>query len=174
MKQLTDRLEEARKQLREYRRFDQAAPEQPQQAKPRLETFEHELIELLLMQPDLALPAVDALTVNDLETTAAKEIFKMYEQLVRQNVTADLSQLLLAFDDPDMKNLLADCDHTGQSKQDTDVEWDLQAIIHAIHQRQIENKLKQDQASLESDELSDEEQLNKLEQFFKTKRESIE
>ncbi len=172
--QLNDRLEEARKQLREYKRFDRATPETSPVEKPRLEPFEHELFELLLMQPDLSLPAVDALTVDQLETAPAKEIFQMYEQLVRQDVTADLRQLLLAFDTPEMKNLLAECDHTGQSKQDTDVEWSLQAILDAIHQRQVRKKLQQDVASLESQELSDAEQINMLEQFFKEKRETID
>ena len=97
-KHLNDRLEEARQHQREYKRFERDAPEQPRKVRPRLEPFEHELFELLLIQPDLALPAVDALTVDHLETAAAKEIFKTYEQLVRQNVTADLSRLLLEFD----------------------------------------------------------------------------
>ena len=174
LKDLVERLEEARKQLREYRRYDKPAADEPPKAKPRLEPFEHELFELLLMQPDLTLPAVDALTVDDMETTAAKEIFGMYEQLVRSDVTADLSQLLLSFDDPDMKNVLADCDHLGQSKQDTDVEWNLEAVIDAIRQRQIRNKLRQDLASLESADLSEDEQVSKLEEFFRAKRETID
>ena len=75
---------------------------------------------------------------------------------------------------PEMKNLLAECDHTGQSKQDTDVEWDLQAIINAIHQRQVESKLQRDQASLEAADLPPEQQIDMLLKMFEKKRELID
>lgn len=170
LQHLNDRLEEARQQQREYKRIDRGAPEGSRK-KPHLEPFEHQLFELLLMQPDLALPAVDALTAAHMETPAAKEIFKAYEQLVRENVMADLSHLLLAFDDPDMKNLLAECDLTRQSKQDRDVEWDLQAIIDAVHQRHLESQLKNDEQALQSDNLSHDEKMNRLRQLIQKRRE---
>ena len=171
---LSDRLLEARQNLRQHRRPTPAVEQVTRKKKQPLKPFEHELFELLLLQPDLALPAVDALKVEDFETATAKEIFKMYEQLVRQHVTADLSRLLLEFDDAETKNLLAECDDTGQSKQDTDVEWDLQSILAAFHQRQAEIELQKDQASLEADDLTVEQEKELLAKFFDKKRELID
>ncbi len=143
----------------------------PSEPKPRLEPVERELFEMLLQVPAYVPVVLDRIDVTELRTSTARDIYRQVGQLAAADAAVDFNSLLLAFDDPQMKSLLVELDESGRSKQQVDYNMLLEDLILAFSRRITEETLRRQQAALESEELSEQEQLDALLAIMKHKLE---
>jgi DNA primase len=143
----------------------------PSEPKPRLEPVERELFEMLLQVPAYVPVVLDRIDVTELRTSTARDIYRQVGQLAAAEVAVDFSSLLLAFDDPQMKSLLVELDESGRSKHQVDYNMLLEDLTLAFSRRITEETLRRQQAALESEELSEQEQLDTLLAIMKHKLE---
>jgi DNA primase len=143
----------------------------PSEPKPRLEPVERELFEMLLQVPAYVPVVLDRIDVTELRTSTARDIYRQVGQLAADEVAVDFSSLLLAFDDPQMKSLLVELDESGRSKHQVDYNMLLEDLTLAFSRRITEETLRRQQAALESEELSEQEQLDTLLAIMKHKLE---
>lgn len=140
-------------------------------AKPKLETIELNLFELLLQQPALVRPVLDQIDVTQLRSSPARDLYRLFADLDEAGETADFEHLMLAMDDPQMKNLLVEIDEQGRQKENIDHQLLMNDLIRAFARRQMEESMRRHQAALEAENLNEQEQLDALLHIMKNKLE---
>ncbi len=171
--QLRQRLDERRRSrpARTRQRADaaHAAPE-----RRTLQPMERDLFEMLLQRPESVASVLESIQVNHLESATARQLFQMLVSLVDQGQATDVGRMLLSTDDPVLKSLLVELDEAGNRKVDVDHDLALRELLQTFSKRDVQQQLQRQQASLESDELDDQQQLDMLLQILKTKKDLIE
>jgi DNA primase len=171
--QLRQRLDEQRRgQTAGGPSRGNAPPAAPQ--KPTLEPMERDLFELLLLHPEAVATVLEAIPADNLRSAGARQLLQMFASVTDQGITPDFDRLLLATDDPMFKNLLVELDEAASGKADADGELALRELLQTFNKRQTQEHLQRQQASLESDELDEKQQLEMLLQILRTKQELID
>lgn len=170
--QLRQRLEEQRRRkttssMRDNKDADVSA-------KLTLEPAERELFELLLQQPEAIASVLESIEAVHLRSAAARALHELMTQIAKRGDVPELSALLLHTDEPAMKSLLVELDEGGHRKADVDRELALRELLQTLTKRQTEETLRQQQASLESEHLNDEQKMEMLLKMLRTKQELID
>jgi DNA primase len=166
---LRQRLDEQRRRRPRGPARATATPSAPN--KPTLEPVERDLFELLLLHPESAGAALEAISPAHLRTAAARELLEMYTDSIAQGYTPDFHRLLLVTDDPMFKNLLVELDEAAHRKSPADDQLALRELLQTFTKRHTQEQLERRQASLESDDLNEQQQLDVLLEIIRTKQE---
>jgi DNA primase len=170
--QLRQRLEEQRRRPTGNRA--RAAAATPPPTKPTLEPMERDLFELLLLHPEASETVVATIIPDHLRSSAARQLLEMFASALAEGVTPDFQRLLLSTDDPAYKNLLVELDEAASRKAGADGELALRELLQTFTKRHTQQELQRQQASLETDELNEQQQLEMLLQILRTKQELID
>ncbi len=172
--QLRDRLQDARQQQRPRLNSPDAPIEAPTPRSFQLQPVEQELLELLLRHPEAMPSVLEAIQVDQLTTEIAKLIFGRLEQLQTADGVLTFERLLLSFDEPEVKTLLVTLDEAAASKNLSEPDAVVSDLIKAFERRQLEDTLRQGQATLESANLDQDQALDLLKDMLRKRQELID
>ena len=135
-----------------------------------LEMTERWLLEILTQNEELAIAAVDEISIDELDTEAAKSLYRIYQTLVFDRVPCDFARVLTETEDPTLKSLLVELDEQAAEKNVTDTEDQLKQIIVAYRRRTEDRQQRQNTGVLERQEMDDKEELDLLNQIIEQQR----
>ena len=138
--------------------------------------LERELLEILLLQPEAAAVAVDAIPVDQLADGSLREVYAAISSLVAQREIPDFNRVLTHLEQPELKNLLVDIDQQAQQKSllaADDPETRLNSLIISFRLTKEEEERHIQRARLEDDRASDDEKLDVLRELFERKRKRL-
>ncbi len=164
---------ELRLRLRSMRRAPTSAGRREnttREKEPGLDSWERSLFELLTQRPELAAAATQSIPASELQTRAARALWELYVSFCSQNEVPEFGRVLTALDDPVWKNLLVEVDESAQAKSFDDAEQHLQGLIAAFERRAHERQTRDVISTLESNNLSEEEQLSVLHELIDRQR----
>ena len=128
------------------------------------------LLEILTQNEELAIAAVDEINIDELDTEAAKSLYRIYQTLVFDRVSCDFARVLTETEDPLLKNLLVELDEQAAEKNVTNTEDQLKQIIEAYRRRTEDRQQRQNTGVLERQEMDDKEELDLLNQIIEQQR----
>jgi DNA primase len=111
-----------RRRLTALRRGHTARPhsalvgQQPQSEKIELDSWQRELLELIVSQPDCIELARRRIAAEQLTEGPARRIYETSLRLADAGASPDFNRLMLQFDEPEVKNLLVELDERGREK----------------------------------------------------------
>jgi DNA primase len=138
-----------------------------------LSPCEIELLESLVLHPEMAPTALADIADEDLPTPAARELFRCYRQREEAGESLEFGAVLASIENVDAKNMLVVLDEMAQEKSPKailDGPTRLRSVIRQIHQRHELRELRQAEAALEQQIYAPEEELNVLSQMIAAKR----
>ncbi len=137
----------------------QAAQPMPRAQRLNLSSWERELLELLLHQPQALQQISQTLQPEDIPNLFCRQMYTRALQLTVAGQTPSFQTLSAVTDDNDEKNLLVECDILGEQKSNSDTEQrvnDLLALIADQKQQAWQNsqvaELKQNQLDPEHEQ----------------------
>jgi DNA primase len=142
--------------------------EQPQQTDHKFAALapgEVELLEILVLHPELAPTALTDVSDDDLSSATARELFQAYRRLEEGGHSLDFNAVLAEIEDPQLKHVLVELDdlaHDKSQKAIFDGPARLRSVIRQFHQRHELHELRQRQTELEQRILSPEEEIVEL------------
>lgn len=154
-------------------RAAEAAPAKPA---PNVRDFtprEAELLEILLVHPELVANAVRDIELGQLKSDAVRKIFYTFHALQDEGHTPDFGHVLTELEDPQLKNILVELDERAHDKAGEaleDAEVRLRGLV--VHFRfELEAKdRQQQQAALETKRLSEQDELAALQHLIARER----
>jgi len=138
-----------------------------------LSADEAELLEILILQPELAPIALTDVAEEDLTSSAARELFQTYRRLEEGGHSLDFHAVLSEIEDPQLKHVLVELDdlaHEKSPKAILDGPARLRSVIRQFHQRHELRDIRQTEAALEQRAFSEQEELNVLANVIAAKR----
>jgi len=144
------------------------AVEQP--AASPMPAWERELLEVILLEPEGVAAAAEVISLEDIESAQARDIFTRCCELSQAGITPDFDRLMLEFDDPATKNLLVDLDEEGQSKSASDPASRLRDLLDALKRRRQQQVVDRQTNVLRERRLEADDELAVLEQLIEHER----
>lgn len=129
-----------------------AQPARPQ--KPG--AWDRELIEIIIGHGELMDALLERLSEADVESPAARQIYALAGEMYHRGEPPTFQRLMLATDDPTLKNLLVDCDEVGQQKTTSDPPQRIRDLIADRDRRQLEARHCITMAELKTNQLDPE------------------
>ncbi len=172
---LRDRLTALREQQSRYVQRSQLPP---QKAAPLLKPgdlspFERELLELIIVAPQVAPIALERVQSGWLECEAAKLMLDAYEQLEFSGQSLEFDSVLIALEDPSLKSLLVTLHEQAQAKLKftrESAEQRLHSLTHRMGEKQDEFRRQQRVLELQNSGLSETEELDVLQDLIRQAR----
>ncbi len=131
----------------------------PREQRLNLSSWERELLELLLHQPQVLQQISQTLQAEDIPNPFCRQMYTRALQLTVAGQTPSFQTLSAVTEDNDEKNLLVECDELGEQKSNSDTEQrvnDLLALIADQKQQAWQNsqvaELKQNQLDPEHEQ----------------------
>ena len=128
-----------------------------------LEPVEAELLEILVLHPELVGEALASTHIEALPSAAAQEVLRTYRRLLDEERGVEFETLMTAVEDGRIKNLLVKLDEQAQAKasqaQDTGVVR-LRGLIRDLEMKHVEKECRQRLAALEAHSLDEQEEYN--------------
>jgi DNA primase len=134
---------------------------------------ETELLEILVLHPELAATALTDVADDDITSLPAREILQTYRYLEEGGHSLDFHSVLSEIEDPQLKHLLVKIDdlaHEKSSKAILDPPDRLRTVIRQFHQRHELRQIRQTEAALEQRTFSEEEEQHVLKDMIAAKR----
>lgn len=88
--------------------------------KVALQPWERELLELVIHEPEILPLLAEQLDTEEIPHEVCRDIYIKAVEIMHAGQVPTFDQLMLATNDPDIKNLLVDCDETGREKKTSD------------------------------------------------------
>jgi DNA primase len=132
-----------------------------------------ELLEILVLHPELAPTALTDIGDEDLASPAGRQIFQTYRQLEEGGFALDFHAVMSQIEDSQLKHLLVEIDDAAQAKSPKailDGPSRLRSVIRQFHQRHELRELRQTEAALEQRAFNEQEELNVLASMIAAKR----
>lgn len=153
-----------------------AAATAPSKPLPRVRDFsthEIELLEILLVHPELVADAIRGIEVGQLKSDAVRTIYHTFHALHDAERTPDFGNVLTALDEADLKNVLVELDERAHAKAEEaqeDARARLGRLVAHFHY-ELETKDRQQKlAALEAKRLSEQEELAALQHLIAQER----
>lgn len=149
------------------------APALPSFAVRELIPAEVELLEVLILHPDLAPVALTDVAESDLSSPTAREILQTYRRLEEGGHSLEFNTVLAEIEDPQLKTVLVHLDDLAQEKSPKailDGPTRLRSVIRQFHQHHELREIRQTEAALEQRTFNAEEELNVLSSLIAAKR----
>lgn len=174
-----DALREQLTRLRSQQsRFAKREEPNAQSAKPLmkpgdLSPYERELLELIIVAPQVAPIALERVQSGWLECAAAQAMLDAYQQLEFGGQSLEFESVLVALEDPSLKSLLvtlyeqahAKMEYTSDSAEDR-----LRVLTHRMGERQDAMRRQQQVNQLQDPKLSENEELDLLQDVIRQAR----
>ena len=128
----------------------------PTPAPTKLSAWERELLEIVIRDGEIMDAMLEQIHEEDVTHPIARQIYVMAAQFYHDGVTPNFDRLMLATDDPAVKNLLVDCDEVGQQKTNTDARQRLSDLLADRERRQTEARHRMTVAELRTNQLDSE------------------
>jgi DNA primase len=146
----------------EYLGEDEAIDvESPEGTSPRsIPVWDRELLELLVVHPELSTAAGDAIAAEQISHPACRRIYETLCRLTATGEPVGFDRLSLEFDQPAMQGLLVDLDETGRAKGEViaDPEALLKELIATFERQEAQRRDPARIAQLREGSLDDEQQ----------------
>jgi DNA primase len=155
---------------------DLSQDEQPRPADHKLAALspgEVELLEILVLNPQLAPTALTDVADDDLASATARELFQTYRRLEEGGHSLEFNTVLAEVEDPQLKHVLVQLDdlaHEKSQKAILDGATRLRSVIRQFHQRHELLELRQTEAALEQHAFNEQEELSLFSQMIAAKR----
>lgn len=138
-----------------------------------LSPYERELLELIIVAPQVAPIALERVQSGWLECDAAQAMLDAYQQLEFSGQSLEFDSVLVALEDPSLKSLLvtlheqanAKLGYTSESAEDR-----LRVLTHRMGERQDEMRRQQQVSELQKSDLSETEELDVLQDVIRQAR----
>jgi len=155
---LRARLKALRRAATSQTRSATAAGAEPKASsyQPRLSPWDRELIEIILYQSDMIDALLDQIQPEEIESPAARQLFELAAELFHQGATPNFQRLMLATDDPALKNALVDCDEEGRHKSNSDPRQRVHDLLADRDRRRQEARHSMTLAELKTNQLDPE------------------
>ncbi len=137
---------------------------------PKLDSWDRELLELLLLEPESVAAAADVVRPEQLASPAARRIFAVSASLAANGETPDFARLLLEFDDPGLKSLLVELDEAGRARGTNDAAGRLRELLESFRRRDGERAARAHARALDSRELDAAAELEVLQKLIDQER----
>ena len=166
---LRDRLTALRRNARQTPAS--ASGEQAEVNPPRdltLDPWERELLELLMRTPESIHTVLGAIGPDDLRSSVCRDIVLALSDLAEAHGEITFASLLLAFDEPEMKQLLVDLDESERTRQADagEIPARLKSLLDSFARRQHNQRRRAIVTALEERRLGDEAGLDALKQLI--------
>jgi DNA primase len=138
-----------------------------------LSAEERELLEILVLHPELAPTALTDVADDDLSSATARELFQTYRRLEEGGNSLEFNTVLAEIEVPELKHVLVELDDLAQEKSHKailDGPARLRSVIRQIHQRHELVELRQTEAALEQRAFNEQEELTVFSQMIAAKR----
>lgn len=157
-----------------------AVDRQPAPAKPLvvpklrdLESREVELLEILVIHPDLVELAISEIEVGQLKSECVRIIYRTIHGIHDSGGTPDFGNVLTALDDPGLKNIWVELDERAHAKAaaaQTQARDRLQGLISDFRYTTMTRDRRQQLTALEEKRLDDQEELAVLQSLIAQER----
>jgi DNA primase len=114
------------------------APSRPASVKPT--AWEREFLEVMLHHPESHEELLLHAGETDFAAPAARELFRLMRETAELGEAFDYHRLMLAVEDPELQNLLIDCDEQARRKAGSDLRQRVDGLIATLSARRLEPK----------------------------------
>ena len=135
-----------------------------------LPSIERDLLELLLQAPEVVPSVLEEVRELQLDTSLTKQLFQLFRDLVAAGREPSYENLMLLVDDPTLKNQIVSLDESAREKNPVDIELTLRELLHGFTRRIAEQQIKTQHATLQGDQLDDQQQLDALMKILEQKK----
>jgi hypothetical protein len=175
--EIRDRLKDLRRRAGNRRQtVSQSVQQPPSVAAPKvceIDPREAELLEILIVHPELVADAASQIEVAQLQSEATRAIYQTIGSIHDAGRAPDFGNVLTALDDPRLKNIWVELDERAHAKAEEAQESTrnrLQGLIdHFRHVRETKDR-RQELAALEEKRLSEREEVEALELLIAQER----
>jgi DNA primase len=155
---LRTRLKSLRRAAATQPRVNAAKPQAAETVAPaKLSAWDRELVEIVLHQGDV----IDELLEHvhpeeDIESSLARDVYNLAAEIYHNGQAPNFDRLMLAVDDPAIKNLLVDCDEQGRHKSECDARQRVRDLVADRDRRHPEARHRMTLAELKTNQLDPE------------------
>jgi DNA primase len=138
-----------------------------------LTSSETELLEILVLHPELAPTALTEIADDDLSSATAHELFQTYRRLEEGGHSLEFNAVLAEIEDPQLKHVLVELDDLAHEKSQKAMLGGpdrLRSVIRQFRQRHELIELRQTEAALEQRAFNEQEELSAIAQMIAAKR----
>jgi DNA primase len=138
-----------------------------------LSAEETELLEILVLHPELAPIALTDVADEDLTSASARELVQTYRSLEEGGHSLEFNAVLSEIEDPQLKHLLVELDdlaHEKSPKATLDGPTRLRSVIRQFHQRHELREIRQTEAALAQKTFNEQEEIAILANMIAAKR----
>ena len=136
----------------------------------RIESFERELLEVLLRHPEHVAALASQIRPEHLPSESCRRIYQSCCRLSSLGQTPTFQRLMVEFDEPAIKSLLVELDESGLAKDIGEPETLLEELIKTYRRLQTSKQLPAVTGALRQTELDEGEKLTLLAQFVQQQR----
>jgi DNA primase len=104
--------------------------------------WERELLELIVCEPTVVPQLAEQLAMEEIPHDVCRAIFSKAVELMHAGQIPTFDQLMLATNDPEVKNLLVDCDESGHEKSASDTQHRLNDLLNSLSNQKQEARHK--------------------------------
>jgi DNA primase len=166
---LRERITELRQPAPGQRRH--TPPASP--ARPDLSPADAELLEILIRHPALVPAALEAITLEQVSSDAARRLLNCYQVLADAGENCEFHQVMTAVEEPPLKRLLVDLDEQASVKEPwahEDAAARLRQLLDDLRYRTEERAGRERLAAIEARRVTDEEELAILNELLDRER----
>jgi hypothetical protein len=99
--------------------------------------WERELLELVVHEPTVIPQIAEHVAEEEIPHDVCRSVFAQAVELMHAGQVPTFDQLMLATNDPEVKNLLVDCDETGREKKASDTQQRVRDLLTLLeHKKQ--------------------------------------
>ncbi len=138
-----------------------------------LSPYERELLELIIVAPQVAPMALERVQSGWLECDAARQMLDAYQQLEFGGQSLEFESVLVALEDSSLKSLLVTLHEQANAKlRYTSVSPDerLRVLTHRMGERQDQLRRQRQESDLQNSQISDQEELAVLQDVIRQAR----
>jgi DNA primase len=139
----------------------------------QLNPRETELLEILILQPELGGEAIREIDVGQLKSEIVKELLKTIQAIHDAGQTPDFGNVLTVLEDPHLKNIWVELDERAHAKEATaltEAHARLQGLIADFRYATLAQGRRQTQTALEEKRLDDQQEQAALEALIAQER----
>ncbi|HIN94110.1 MAG TPA: DNA primase [Planctomycetes bacterium] len=138
-----------------------------------LDPKEVELLEILILDPDLVLSALEHIKISALPTETGRSLYTLYTRLAADGHHPEFGYVLTQMEDPQLKSILVETDETANAKAEhvqTEAAERLDELVNGFQREALRTAGRQQLAALENNDLNLEEEKELLQKVIDQER----
>jgi len=139
-------------------------------ARHKLDLWERELLEVILLQPTALVELREVVSEELLTSPAAKYLFALACRLSDEGQVPEFDRLMLEIESPALKSLLVDLDDRGRAKDAQTLVERLGDVLASFRQRTAQSKNRAQTVALGEHGVPEDEELRILQEIFQQER----